>query len=296
MALALFPSIEATFLEIERIKGGAFTEAAIPALCDIGCDGRQLPPPPADPFSAAYRAYVLDVWRAVSGRANYTPEVDEHCPLDISLANRPAVYRSASSSQLGGFLEGAGLILQKLDLKPGHSFLEYGSGEGQIALHLARMGVDVSLIDIEPAYLQMIEVQAERLGVKVRTKHGSFSDDYGEERFDCIFFYEAFHHALDHIDLMHRLRDRVTPGGRVVLAAEPIQWPHDYWRAVIPYAWGPRLDGLSLNATRTLGWMELGFRSEYIEALALKTGWKAEYSPSRGTGLAHCWMFTRHEV
>jgi hypothetical protein len=35
----------------------------------------------------------------------------------------------------------------------------------------------------------------------------------------------------------------------------------------------PRLDLLSLRATRTFGWMELGFQEEYFYRLLLRGGW-----------------------
>jgi SAM-dependent methyltransferase len=288
--LTLFPSLSATFAEIQRITKDGFTETAVGQLCNIAWEGGGLTVP-SDPFGPAYREFVVDVWKQISLRPAYQPEIHEKCPMDIAAkADQPSVYVTSTSASLGNSLAGTGAILKALELSPGQRLLEYGAGEGQIALHLARMGVDVSVIDIEPSYLEVIRLQAARNNLKVRTKQGSFLDDYGSERFDCVMFFEAFHHALDHIEVMQRLRD-VTP--KVVLAVEPIQAIGDYWRDTIPFPWGPRLDGLSLNAMRVHGWMELGFRSEYIEDLAVRTGWKLQHIPSPASALGHCWVFTR---
>jgi len=288
--LKLFRSLQETFAEIARIQSDGFTESAVADLCNIAWDGTGLRPP-HDPFSSDYKSFALDLWSQITQRPEYDPAVCEKCPMDIAAkVDRPSIYVTSSSASIGASFTGMGAIFKVLSMSPGQRFLEYGSGEGQIALHLARMGVDVSVIDIEPDYLEVIEKQATRNNLSVRTKQGSFLDVYAGEKFDTVFFFEAFHHALDHIEVMHRLRD-ITP--RVVLAVEPIQAPADYWRPTIPFAWGPRLDGLSLNAMRVHGWMELGFRSEYIADLATRTGWTLQHVPCPESGLGHCWVFTK---
>lgn len=80
-----------------------------------------------------------------------------------------------------------------MDVRAGDSILEYGAGDGQLALSLARMGCRVSVVDIEERYLKIIERQAAAFGVDVQLVKGVFGDDVGETRFDRILFYEAFH-------------------------------------------------------------------------------------------------------
>ena len=39
------------------------------------------------------------------------------------------------------------------------------------------------------------------------------------------------------------------------------------------YPWGPRLDGLSVWSTRTYGWLELGFDSDYFTTALSRLIW-----------------------
>ena len=78
---------------------------------------------------------------------------------------------------------------------------------------------------------------------------------------------------LDHATLLQRCRDWLKPGGVVALAAEPIVPDRS---PIVPYPWGPRMDGESLRAMAKFGWMELGFRQSYVDELARRGGWRQE--------------------
>lgn len=82
----------------------------------------------------------------------------------------------------------------------------------------------------------------------------------------AILFFECFHHCADHQDLIKGLDRVVSPGGKVIFAAEPIT--DDF-----PVPWGFRLDGESLWAIRQHGWCELGFQETYFRELLSKNGW-----------------------
>jgi SAM-dependent methyltransferase len=174
-------------------------------------------------------------------------------------------------------------VLKALDLRRGANVLEYGAGEGQIALHLARMGCNVTVVDIERRCLEIIASEAKSLGTSVATVHGGFGDGPDGVQFEAILFFEAFHHALDHFDVLERMRDRLAPGGRIVFAGEPILEPDSYWLPTLPYPWGPRLDALSLRAMRTYGWCELGFARDYFVEALLRAGFVTRFRASADT-------------
>ena len=46
-------------------------------------------------------------------------------------------------------MQAFGAVLKVLDVRAGQSVLEYGPGDGQISLALARMGCRVTAVDIE---------------------------------------------------------------------------------------------------------------------------------------------------
>jgi SAM-dependent methyltransferase len=86
--------------------------------------------------------------------------------------------------------------------------------------------------------------------------------------FDAAVFFECFHHCADHNRLLKALRSAVKPGGKLYFAAEPIL-------ADFPVPWGLRADGESLWATRSNGWMELGFSESYFQEALRRAGWNA---------------------
>jgi 2-polyprenyl-3-methyl-5-hydroxy-6-metoxy-1,4-benzoquinol methylase len=245
-----------------------------------------------DPFSDEYRNKVRESWSIISGRDGYDPLRDELAPyLDPKAAVlNPAFYASGDSRYVGEVMSGIGFILQKMDVRKGDSVLEYGAGEGQIAITLARTGCEVAVIDVEQRYLDGITLQAQSIGAKIAVQQGVFGDAFGDgQRFDRILFFEAFHHALEHQEVLRKLHAYLKPGGRVVLACEAVIFADTPWESVVPYAWGPRLDGLSVNAMRVYGWCELGFRDDYFAELLMRTGYLCEFHqcPATDFGSSH---------
>ena len=163
-------------------------------------------------------------------------------------------------------------------MKRGQRVVEYGAGEGQLAIALARLGCDVTVVDIEQKYLDSIEAQCRRLGLSITTCHGLFGDAAGGAKFDRVVFFEAFHHAFEHRALAVSLLDRLTDDGFVLFAGEPIVPAGD---SFVPFAWGPRLDGLSVYSMNQFGWMELGFQEDYFVEFLTRAGWlvQAERHP-----------------
>jgi 2-polyprenyl-3-methyl-5-hydroxy-6-metoxy-1,4-benzoquinol methylase len=240
---------------------------------------------PEDPFSEEYYQHVLRIHARLSGRDQYDSTTMEHTPLDIpAQAKRPAPYTSDSMT-LGQYFESYGHVLKVLDAKEGMRILELGCGDAQISLHLARMGCNVTAIDIEPGYIELVKRQATMLDTKITALQGGFMSGVGSGKFDRIFFYQAFHHSLEHQDLLMALPDMLTDGGFVVFGPEPVIDPEGPWKHAVPYPWGPRLDGLSLRAMAVHGWMELGFHKNYFDEALRRAGFTAEHFSSPTNGL-----------
>ena len=154
---------------------------------------------------------------------------------------------------------------------PAHSkVLELGPGWGNTTLALARMGHDVTAIDIEPNFVKLIETRAARVNTPIQVLHGDFAlISELDDQYDAVLFFECFHHAADHLGVLESLDRVVAPGGRVIFAAEPIT---DDFR----HPWGLRLDGESLWAIRQNGWFELGFQESYFRKTLERYGWRYE--------------------
>ena len=252
-----------------------------------------------DPFSDEYRLAVLDFYATLRSRAGdeaYVAERDEASesggtiPANLWTGLVPWSFQNPALA--AEFLLAWGRILQLLDVVPQQSVLEYGPGSGQILLMLARMGVRTHGVDIDQTALDSIRAQADALGLPVALERAAFGGGFGDERFDAILFFEAFHHALDFPALLERLRGRLKPGGRLVLCGEPIV---DAPIPGIPFPWGPRLDALSVHCMRRWGWMELGFTQPFLTEMARRSGWQVSHHPSPDCGRACAFVLTPAE-
>ena len=244
-----------------------------------------------DPFSDEYRDLVLQIYYDLRGsEQQYVPDRDEQSgivmPDNLSTGVSPWNFRHASF--VAEFLLSWGHIMQGLDL-PANSeakILEYGTGSGQLLLFLARLGLQVSAVDIDAASLQLVRAQADAARLTVRTEQAAFGEGFVGERFDRFIFFEAFHHALDFLPLLISLRRRLNPGGKLILCGEPVVGEPV---PAVPYPWGPRLDGLSVFCIRRYGWMELGFTAAFLTEAFMRTGWLVTVN-----SLPNCWRATTY--
>jgi SAM-dependent methyltransferase len=229
-----------------------------------------------DPYSPEYAAQQVRLWQAIAGVDRpYEPLVDEkEAPVEHADPIRfPAYFmrrdadavRSASDHILA-----QGMILKHSVLKPGDHALEYGAGFGQVALSLARLGVQVHTVDISKAFCEFVRQQAEHFQVPLQSHFGLFGDNpMPDLRYQLIWFYESFHHCLDWPRLLERLKELLAPGGRVVLCGEPMA-VRQY--AAVPYPWGVRLHSEVVATIRRFRWFELGFTEDFLFEMFHRSG------------------------
>jgi len=232
-----------------------------------------------DPFGLAYKEQVLAIYRTISGNKYYDPLMMERTEATdvFDTATCPIPYRFAESRLVGEFLSCYGHILKTLDVKANADILEYGPGEGQLSIHLARLGCNVHAIDIERRFLESIQRQCEALGISIVTQVGRFGDGIGDKKFDRVVFFEAFHHCLDHQDALMRIRDLLKPNGFICFSGEPILSAQSPDREeILPYPWGLRLDGDAIRSIAEFGWMELGYSEDYFIELLGRCGHSVE--------------------
>ena len=239
----------------------------------------------ADPLSGDYHAGQMALYQRISGHAYALG--NEETPFDVEAAiRRPFPYSTGSVNTAGQHLVTIGQFLCCMDLPPGSRVLEFGPGWGNLTLALAALGYNVTAIDVEARFCTLIRERAARLGLSLNVENADFSWVRSvAEPFDAIVFFECFHHAADHLELLRTLHQALKPGGRVYLGAEPIL-------ADFPVPWGLRLDGQSLWSIRKFGWMELGFSDAYFERALEATGWRGTRCdlPAPGT-----WILRRSD-
>lgn len=225
-----------------------------------------------DPLSEAYRSQQDRIWQMMIGEnANYDSLSHELTDAsDIDALKAPGLY-STDVKTAGEHLIAMGHVLKRSGLHPGNRALEYGAGFGQIALALARLGVTVDTVDIDETFCKAVQAQADWFGVDLKSYLGQFGDNPSGLKYDLILFYEAFHHARDFAALIEKARDILVPGGKIILAGEPIV-PAAEAGYAIPYPWGIRLTAEVGAVVRIRRWYELGFQEEFLLRLFNRLG------------------------
>lgn len=291
--ITVYSSIRDMDLAVAEANAKPTEAECVAALCDLALDpaeeGSWLRS--MDPFSPEYRDVVIEIYAKISGRQGYSPRLNELSPYLVDISDsRPGYYLAGSTTFAGEIICAMGSVLQTLALRPGQKLLEFGAGEGGIALEAAKCGADVTVVDIEKRYLSLIERRAHAAGVSIRTVLAEFGTSVGEG-YDVVLFYEAFHHSLDHMAVAERIKSMLLPGGRLILAGEPVIGSHnEHWRPAVPFPWGLRMDGLSYRAIKAYGWMELGFQHEYLLEMLKRAGYTSEFLRSPATPRADCYI------
>jgi 2-polyprenyl-3-methyl-5-hydroxy-6-metoxy-1,4-benzoquinol methylase len=222
---------------------------------------------PDDPFSEEYRIFQMDLYKRISGKEYNTS--NEISFFDVAAADRrPFPFYTGSCRTAGYFMMGTGFLIHSLDLPPGARVVEFGPGWGNTTIAMAMTGLDVTAVDIEENFCELLRLRAQRHqldNLKVVNADFMWAETV-EEPFDAAIFFECFHHCADHMRLLKALQHAVKPGGRIYFGAEPIN-------PEFPVPWGLRMDGESLWAIRSNGWMELGFSDAYFREALARTGW-----------------------
>jgi SAM-dependent methyltransferase len=229
-------------------------------------------PRPRVPASEAYRVHVVALDVRLTGPP-YTP-ANAGAVVDLAEGVRsPFPYRTRTPELVGDQLILLGFLMKAIPMPPPARILEFGPGWGNTTEALVKTGYDVTAVEIDPAFVDLI-AQRFALNADRLTLHTADMLDFrSTNRFDVVLFFESFHHCQDHRRLLRQLHDLLADGGVILFVAEPI--------VDLAYPWGLRLDGQSLWAMRQLGWLELGFDRAYFMRALRDTGWAGERLHSR---------------
>ena len=254
-----------------------------------------------DAASRAYRQQQVRLWQAIAGtELDYDAARDEQTPeiAGFDSVRSPGFYSRRDAGAVpaaGDHLIALARLVQLCALKPGDSAIEYGAGFGQVALTLARLGVQVDAVDINPMFNDAVRQQAEFYRVPLHAFHGAFGDNPRPgSRYDAVLFYEAFHHCQDAAELAGKLRTLLKPNGLVLLAGEPVSVPGPS----VPYPWGMRLDAETVAVVRWRHWFELGYQEDYLVRLFIANGFVWTKHPCDAThyGEAHAFRLRPQRV
>jgi 2-polyprenyl-3-methyl-5-hydroxy-6-metoxy-1,4-benzoquinol methylase len=127
--------------------------------------------------------------------------------------------------------------------KPGGRALDVGAGMGRNGVYLAKLGWNVTGIDLSARGLAVMKADAEQAGVKVETVKTSYEDyDFGKERWDLVAMILSWA-PIEDPGFLARLKASIKPGGHLV-------FEHVTQRAKDPFP--PGVHALPPGALRAL--------------------------------------------
>ena len=237
-----------------------------------------------DPETPEFRAQQLRLWREITQREIYDPLRDEDTPEIAGLDPifRPGFYSTGSAEFAGFHLLALSHLLLRSGVTSGMRVIEYGAGFAQNALAFARIGAKVDTVDISAGFCGAVRTLADWYKVDLTPHHEAFGYNPAglAHVYDLVLFYESFHHCLEFETVIPQIAEMLKPEGRVLMAVEPIV---RHPQPLMPYDWGIRLDWKNVAIMRHRGWMELGFREEFLVRQFRNFGFNWNFFPDTGT-------------
>jgi 2-polyprenyl-3-methyl-5-hydroxy-6-metoxy-1,4-benzoquinol methylase len=107
----------------------------------------------------------------------------------------------------------------------GQTILDVGCGEGEDGMILAKLGAQVTGLDVSPAAIELAKQRAAINGVSERTHFVCAplnAANLPEKSFDVIWIDNVLHHVLDDLDATMRSLLKAAKPGALIICIEPV--------------------------------------------------------------------------
>lgn len=103
-------------------------------------------------------------------------------------------------------------------IQPGDRVLDIGGGPGRYSIHFAKMGCDVTLVDLSDGNIELAKVKAQEAGVKIEAHACDCLelDRLNLGQFDHVLLMGPLYHLPkeeDRVTAVRKALDRLKPGG-----------------------------------------------------------------------------------
>ncbi|AEH87081.1 class I SAM-dependent methyltransferase [Mesorhizobium opportunistum] len=222
-----------------------------------------------DPFGEEYTAQQIAVYREIAARDldQQMNELTDFAMADHIAGANPYTHQPPTAVAL--HVGRVARAIQYSGLQIGNHVLDMGCGWGTSCELMAFCGLEVTGLDINARFVELVDARAKRIGHKVGTMRGSFESIPGDTLYDAALYYESLHHAVKPWETLSLVHSRLKPGGKLMLAGEPV---NDIWKH-----WGIRTDPLSIYCIRKFGWFESGWSADFIARCVKRCGFEIEH-------------------
>jgi len=195
-------------------------------------------------------------------------------------------------SRFRDFEKDAQLIINRLELKPEHTVIDFGCGTGAFVIPAARSCRKIYAVDISQAMLNRCAEKARESGLGNIEAHcaGFLTYEHKEAPVDAIVSVAALHHLPDFWKAvaLKRMYDMLKPGGKLYLFDVVFSFPVEAYQSELD-SWvnGMREKAGQAMADETI----IHIRDEYstfewvIDEMIERTGFKIEQKLS---DFPHC--------
>lgn len=257
------------FLSESDQRGGPGTEECNAYWANVSFDKGEFHSMPDDPFGSDYVTKQIKLYELISGRS-LDQTINEHTDFNLK-AHVAAANPYANVPPAGMALHMARLstALNKAALPAGGKLLDMGCGWGLSSEIAAYLGLDVTAVDINPDFINLVRQRAELGKRRIKTALSTFDDYTPDIEYDGILFYECFHHAVRPWEVLQKLEKGLVDSGQFILVGEPFNeaWEH----------WGLRLDPLSIYCIAKFGWFESGWSQKFVRTMFERMNFRAEF-------------------
>jgi len=218
----------------------------------------------ADPFSEDYLKWELSFFEFLAGK-KYCFSNEGFPDQDLSHYHP---WAGSTITEKIKMLQSQKDLLVELSDVSGKRLLEMGCGLGGLAVLFESCGYDYFAVDASKGFVEISKKRVYSEKIKSQIINKTFYDIAEfNQKFDLVIFEASFHHCNQPLKLLKLLYECTSINTKLVFLKEPFRYSYDRPWGVV------RSDGETMFVIRHRGWLEFGFRLDFLYELFSKTGW-----------------------